>query len=95
MADGEYVEKKSGEGIFLLRFFCCGNLSTFESCNGNAFKVFVPKTVTSSCHLDQSYIYEICATSIMHITILCLSLSSVHSMLIQYSALTSLIYTKL
>ena len=49
MADGGHLEKKYLAGvIFLLRFFYCGNLSKFESCNGDAFNVFVPKTVTSS-----------------------------------------------
>ena len=49
MADGGHLEKKSLAGIFfLLRFVYCGNLSKFDSCNGDAFDVFVPKTVTSS-----------------------------------------------
>ena len=34
--------------IFLLIFFYCGNISKFELCNGDAFNVFVPKTVTST-----------------------------------------------
>ena len=46
---GGHLEKKYLAGvIFLLGFFYCGNLSKFESCNGDAFNVFVPKTVTSS-----------------------------------------------
>ena len=48
MADGGLFEKKEAGVIFLLRFFYCGNLSKFERCNGDAFIVFVPKTVTSS-----------------------------------------------
>ena len=48
MADGEHLENKYLAGvIFLLKFVYCGNLSKFESCNGDAF-VFVPKTVKSS-----------------------------------------------
>ena len=50
MADGGHLEKIGlpGRSIFSLRFFYCGNLSKLESCNGDAFNVFVPKTVTSS-----------------------------------------------
>ena len=50
MADGGHLEKKlpSGGIVFYLDFFYCGNLSKFESCNGDAFIVFVLKTVTSS-----------------------------------------------
>ena len=48
MADGGHLKKKSLAGvIFLLGLFYCDNLSKFESCNGDAFNVFVPKTVTS------------------------------------------------
>ena len=49
MADGGHLEKKYLAGIiFSLRFVYCGNLSKFESCNGDAFNVIVPKTVTSN-----------------------------------------------
>ena len=44
----DILKKIPGKGNFLLRFFYCGNLSKFESCNGDDFNVFVPKTVTSS-----------------------------------------------
>ena len=43
MADRGHLEKKYLAGIN--RFVYCGK---FESCNGDAFNVFVPKTVTSS-----------------------------------------------
>ena len=45
MADGGHTWQGL---IFLLFFFYCSNLSKFESCNGDAFNVFVPKTVTFS-----------------------------------------------
>ena len=44
----DILKKIPGRGIFLLRFFYCGNLSKFASYNGDAFNVFLPKTVTSS-----------------------------------------------
>ena len=44
----DILKKIPWRGIFLLSYFYCGNLSKFESCNGDAFNVFVPKTVTSS-----------------------------------------------
>ena len=89
MADWGHVEKKPGEGNFLLRFLYCGNISKFESCNGDAIKVFVPKTVTYSFHSDQSYMYEIYASSSMLISIIWLTLPSFDSMLIQYKAYVS------
>ena len=46
MADRGHLEKKPGGGNFLLRFFIVA-ISKFVSCNGDAFTVFMPKTVTS------------------------------------------------
>ena len=46
MADRGHLEKKPGGGNFSLRFFIVA-ISKFVSCNGDAFTVFMPKTVTS------------------------------------------------
>ena len=44
MTDRGHLEKNYLVGlIFLLRFIYCGSLSKFESCNGDAFNVFLLK----------------------------------------------------
>ena len=59
MADGrhDHLENYLVRVIVLFIFFYCGNLSKFESCNGDAFNVFAPKRAPSSLFYLSAIVY--------------------------------------